>query len=99
MRNCRQTTGNLESKYLGEHFVFYRSKKDQKLTDLGWIVSDAQENIILCCIYKGGSLYKWAKYALFSAAPLFFLEMYEKSTFSPVMIGPKITSFEYFFDL
>ena len=39
LRNCRLTTGNPESKYLGGHFVFYRSKKYSKLSDLGPIVS------------------------------------------------------------
>ena len=30
-------------------------------------------------IYKGGSLYKWSKYTLFSAAPLFYHEIHQKS--------------------
>ena len=97
LRNCRHTTGNMESKFPSGHFVFYRSKKYSKLSDLGSIVSDGQENMSFSCIYKGGSLYKWAKYALFSAAPLFYHEIYEKSTFSLDTIGPKSLNFEYFY--
>ena len=66
---------------------------------LGPIVSDGLENMGSSCIYKGGSLYKWAKYALFSAAPLFYHENYEKSTFFSDTIGSIIRSFEYFLDL
>ena len=43
--------------------------------------TDGQENMSFSCIYKGAPLYKWAKYTLFSAAPLFYHEIYEKSTF------------------
>ena len=98
MRNGRQTTGNPESKYKNLAFVFYRSKKYSKLSDLGAIVSNDQENSRCACIYKGISFTNSAKYALFSAAPLFLHEINENPTFFQDTIGPKSLNFEYFFD-
>ena len=51
LRNCRQTTGKIESKYFSGHLFFYRSKKFEKRSDLGAMGSEHLHGIP--CIYKG----------------------------------------------
>ena len=44
VRNCRQTLGNIESKYFNDHFVFYRIKKYLKSSEYASIVSHGQDH-------------------------------------------------------
>ena len=88
LRNCRQTTGNPESKYKTLAIVFYSSKKDSKLSDLGSIVSDHQENMRFSCIYKGIPFINEPNTHFLVRPQFLYRDIYEKSTFSLDTIAP-----------
>ena len=95
MRNCRQTTGNPESKYLGA-FCFLQIEKRFK-TQRGAIVTDHQENMRFSCIYKWIPFINEPNTPISVRSPLFYRDIYEKSRFSLDTIEPNSLRFLVFF--